>query len=106
MLGSQQFPVRFDLPKSSYFILVGKPRYRIAVEFMFIDLPDGQKDCSKNYVDVREGYSTSGPMLAHLCGPTDRVHYSTSGQLMRVDMVSVPTQYTRGFLAKAWIEGE
>ena len=104
MLGSQQFPVPYTHPISSYFILVGRPGYRIVVEFMYIDLPDGQEDCSKNYIDVRDGYTTGSPMLAHLCGPTDRFQFSTSGSFMRVSMASIPTQSTRGFLAKAWLE--
>ena len=104
MLGSQQFPVPFSHSTSSFFILVGRPGYRIVVEFLYIDLPDAQKDCSRNHVDVRDGYSSRSPVLAVLCGPTDKVQYSTNGRLMRVSMVSAPTQNTRGFLAKAWIE--
>ena len=101
MLGSSQFPVPFNIPKSTYFLLVGKPGYRIVIEFLYIDLPDGQQDCSRNYVSIM---LVRGPMLAHLCGPTDRVQYSTNGMVMRVNMASAPTQNTRGFLAKAWIE--
>lgn len=103
MLGSSQFPVPFNLPNTAYYFLVGKAGYRIVVEFLYIDLPDGQQDCSRNYVGVKDGLG-AGPMLAHLCGPTDRVQYSTNGMIMRVNMASAPTQNTRGFLAKAWIE--
>ena len=102
MLGSSQFPVAFNIPKSNYYFVVGKPGYRIVIEFLYIDLPDGQQDCHRNYVGVRDGFR--GPMLAHLCGPTDRVQFSTNGMVMRIDMASAPTQNTRGFLAKAWIE--
>ena len=108
MIGSNQFPEQFAIGSlsSNYFILVAVSGYRVVAEFMFVDIPDGKEDCSKNKISVRDGHSPRSPLLALLCGPTDKVQYSSSGMFMRVDMSTTPTQRTRGFLAKAWLVQE
>ena len=80
------FPQLNQQSGSCRWLLHTSPNKKLDITFKYFDIRSPSGDCKDNYLQIRDGSSSTSPVLKTICSPSKEIHVVSNGYVVLIDM--------------------
>ena len=59
---------------------------KLDITFKYFDIRSPSGDCKDNYLEIRDGFSSTSPVLKKICNPSKEIHVVSNGNVVLINM--------------------
>ena len=67
-------------------LLHTSPTKKLDITFKYFDIRSPSGDCKDNYLEIRNGFSFTSPVLKKICNPSKEIHVVSNGNVVLITM--------------------
>ena len=80
------FPQLNQQSGNCQWLLHTSPNKKLDITFKYFDIRSPSGDCKDNYLQIRDGFSSTSPVLKTICSPSKEIHVVSNGHVVLINM--------------------